>query len=216
MSKPWSKEEDILLKELHKNKSLLGNNFPNRTQRAIEIRASRLGLNTKPDIEYERFLETTDYTLIDKYTGSDKKLLHRHTICNNTWYIRPNHIKSGKGCPYCSIRRRYSKIAIQWLTSLNDLNILHAENGGEQTVLGFKVDGYNPITNTVYEFHGDVYHGNLDLYNEQDKCHPFDKEITAGELWDITFNRMLKLSHVSSVVYIWERDYKNGKTFGRF
>ncbi len=86
----------------------------------------------------------------------------------------------------------------------------------EKSIEGYRVDGYDPITNTVYEFNGDVFHGNLDIFHEEDTCHPFDKKVTAGELWDNTFNKMLKLSKVSRVIYIWETDYKNGKTFNSF
>jgi hypothetical protein len=30
------------------------------------------------------------------------------------------------------------------------------------------VDGYDPITNTIYEFYGDFWHGNPKIYNLND------------------------------------------------
>ena len=41
----------------------------------------------------------------------------------------------------------------------NQIKIRHALNGGEQKVCGHYVDGYDPETKTVYEFHGCYWHG---------------------------------------------------------
>lgn len=165
--------------------------------------------------QYKEKLKNTSFIHLTPYLGSDIKITHKHTICGHEWEVRPHDILRGQNCPKCS-KRNYSSIAINWLNSFNNPNIIHAENGGEKSIAGYKVDGYDPVTNTVYEFHGDVYHGNLDIFSEDDTCHPFNKIITAGELWNNTFNKMLKLSELSTVIYIWERDYKNGKTFSRF
>lgn len=167
------------------------------------------------DEQYTNRLLKTQFRHLSPYLGSDIKILHKHSTCGHEWQVRPHDILKGQNCPKCS-KRNYSTVAIDWLNSFNNPNILHAENGGEQSILGFKVDGYDPSTNTVYEFHGDVFHGNLDIFNEDDTCHPFNKDITAGELWSTTFDKMKLLSSVCTVLYIWERDYKNGKTFSRF
>lgn len=110
----------------------------------------------------------------------------------------------------------YSRVAIEWLNSFNNSNILHAENGGEQKVLGYYVDGYDPKTNTVYEFHGDKFHGNLDIFDIYDTPNPFDKRKTAEELWQKTFERMKIISKAAEIIYIWESDYRKGNSYERF
>ena len=70
------------------------------------------------------------------------------------------------------------------------------------------MDGYCDENNTAYEFHGDVYHGNPKKYEEDDNCHPFDKKITAGELYQ---KNMEKEEHIKStglnLVVMWESDW---------
>jgi hypothetical protein len=165
--------------------------------------------------QYVNRISYTNFRALSPYSGSETKILHKHILCEHEWLVRPHDILQGQNCPKCS-KNNYSKVAINWLNSFNNKDILHAENGGEYSIAGLKVDGYDPKMNTAYEFHGDVYHGNLEIFNENDFCHPFNKTITAGELWENTFNKMLKVSKEASVIYIWEKEYRDGKTFSRF
>lgn len=158
-------------------------------------------------------IKELEYELLEEYTGSKDKLLHKHKTCGAEIRIRPNDLLSGHGCSKCSTGRTYSKIAIQWLDSFNNPNIKHAENGGEVRIEGYLVDGFDSETNTVYEFHGDVFHGNLDIYGPDDTCHPFNKSITADELWQKTFDKMQDIHNKGyRLIYIWEFDYRNNKT----
>ena len=109
----------------------------------------------------------------------------------------------------------YSAKAIRWLKwieSENEIEIQHAEKGGELRIPlasgHIQVDGYCKSTNTVYEFHGDVYHGNLDVFTEDEKCHPFDKEVTALELFNKTIDRENLIKSIGfNLVSIWEKDW---------
>jgi len=65
----------------------------------------------------------------------------------------------------------YSIKSIKWLKHIShvqNINIKHACNGGEQTInvqgKALKVDGIHE--NTVYQFHGCFYHGCPKCYNE--------------------------------------------------
>ena len=40
-----------------------------------------------------------------------------------------------------------------------DIDIRHAENGGEYRIDNYLVDGFDEKNNTVYEFHGCFWHG---------------------------------------------------------
>lgn len=122
-----------------------------------------------------------------------------------------NHLL-GQGCPSCT-KMQYSKQAIRWLMYIEKtekINIQHAENMGEYKIptTNYRVDGYCKETNTCYEFHGDVYHGNPSLYSLE-HCHPFEKHLTAAELYENTLKKeriIKKLGY--NLVIIWESDWK--------
>jgi Zn finger protein HypA/HybF involved in hydrogenase expression len=121
------------------------------------------------------------------------------------WQPPNSHRK--KGCPRC--RGSISKVSQRWLDYLkvpkmigtNREVIINIDNNN------FRVDGYDSQTNTIYEFHGDWWHGNPKLYNLED-IHPINKK-TYGELLENTQkrSRLLK-SHGYNVVSIWESDWK--------
>lgn len=104
---------------------------------------------------------------------------------------------------------RFSYRCIQWLLSLNNPNIQHALNGGEYNLPGtrYKVDGYDPLTNTVYEFHGDIYHGNPQVFCKDAQCHPYSV-LTAGQLYEKTLQREMNIRAMGyNLVTMWEYDW---------
>ena len=127
-----------------------------------------------------------------------------------------SHIKTNcfSGCPRCG-NLGVSNKAIKWINTISNshsINIQHALNGGEYRIPGtrYKADGYCQETNTIYEFYGDKWHGNIKRFEPNQKCHPFSEK-TAIELYNETIQReeLLK-THGYQVVSIWERDYDNG------
>ena len=56
----------------------------------------------------EQFLERlkevhgNSITTEDKYQGNKVKIVFRCSLCNNTWYARPDHILRGEGCRRCA------------------------------------------------------------------------------------------------------------------
>lgn len=126
-----------------------------------------------------------------------------------------SHLR-GSGCPHCS-QRNYSKIGVQWIKeyafSHRLKNIQHAEYGGEFYIKEIKsyADGYHKASNTIFEFHGDCYHGNPKVYSPRTKCHPFSNK-TAQRLFKETKERELLIRKLGfNLVVIWESDYKAGK-----
>ena len=121
------------------------------------------------------------------------------------------HYNSCRGCPKCS-NNGYSKPSILWLdflSKLYNINIQHACNYGEYviTTTKYKADGFCKENNTIYEFHGDYWHGNpkvfnLDDFNEITKC-------TYKDLYDNTLIRENKIKDLGyNLVVIWENDWK--------
>ena len=105
----------------------------------------------------------------------------------------------------------YSYKSISWLESIietEQIYIQHALNGGEFLIPGtrLKADGFCSETNTIYEFHGNYWHGNPELYeanvlNESTNC-------TMGELYRKTLNREKEIKELGyNLVVMWENDY---------
>lgn len=121
-----------------------------------------------------------------------------------------NHEK-GHGCPKCvSIR---SNIQIQWLEyrMIKDGFIQHSDNLGEYIIPNtkFYVDGYNKTTNTIYEFQGDFWHGNPDIY-DLDRINT-KINVSFRELYEKTLEKIEIMKSMGyNVIYIWENNWKNG------
>ncbi|MCK9369669.1 hypothetical protein M0R04_07155 [Candidatus Dojkabacteria bacterium] len=109
-------------------------------------------------------------------------------------------------------RSGYSSTCIEWLESimkLDNIDIQHALNGGEFKIPEtlYSADGYCIETNTIYEFHGNCWHGNPEIYNGLDQCHPFSNK-TAGELYQATIKREEKIRSLGyNLVVMWESDF---------
>mgnify|MGYP000146073859 CR=1 FL=1 len=118
----------------------------------------------------------------------------------------------GHGCKKCSSKTASNK-ALSWLdhiTEAENVVIQHAGNGGEFNIPGTKLfaDGYCETTNTVYEFDGDAYHGNPIRYQPTDRCHPYDKTVTAADLLQATHFKHNKIRALGfQLVTIWESDF---------
>lgn len=109
-----------------------------------------------------------------------------------------NHLE-GQGCPTCG-----SKFGIKENKWLDYLDVKE-----RQVRIGkYIVDGYDPSTNTIYEFNGDFWHGNPKLYKENDINNVLNK--TFGELYKKTISRekyLIKKGY--NLVSIWENDFNN-------
>lgn len=111
-------------------------------------------------------------------------------------------------------KHHHSKKQMEWLRhiSISHPDMIHAENSGEYRIPGtrYKADGYDPSTNTVYEFHGDYWHGNPLKYD------PSEINATTGtsygDLFKDTQDRIEDIkSRGYSVVEMWELDWDQEK-----
>lgn len=113
--------------------------------------------------------------------------------------------------------RSHSFKALQWLESIMEkegIFIQHAQNIGEYNIpkTRLHVDGYCKETNTIYEFYGDIFHGNPDIFAPNEKCHPFNNEITASELYYNTLQREKIIRELRyNLVTIWESELVGAK-----
>ena len=166
--------------------------------------------------EYVNKIKQLPITILDEYVALQTKVRHQCDICSTIWKPRPLNIMNGTGCPKCN-RGGHSKIAIKWLYSFNNTNIQHAERLGEYRIPSTRmhVDGYDSETNTVYEFLGDRFHGNLDVFLPDEHCNPFSDKSTK-ELNDEWIDRKNTLESLNyNVVFIWELDYREELRHGQ-
>ncbi|KKL70695.1 hypothetical protein LCGC14_2102310, partial [marine sediment metagenome] len=145
--------------------------------------------------------------LCTEYSNNKIKLPYRCKKCSYKGSKRLDLVTSGSGCPICA-KRPVSKISQEWLDSLGIL-----QEYRELTIkdLNIRADAYDPKTNTVYEFFGDYWHGNPEVF-DKDKIHPISKK-SFGELYKKTLKRLKLLKKSGyNVIYIWENDFNRVKT----
>ncbi|CAB4123027.1 Protein of unknown function DUF723 [uncultured Caudovirales phage] len=119
------------------------------------------------------------------------------------------HIR-GAECPKCSSSRGpRSKGEIEWLTTLGiseDNWHYYKKIDGKKYIF----DAYDPDTNTIYEYWGDYYHGNPEIF-DSDKINPTCKK-TYGELYSATLERMNIITNAGyRLVSIWESEFNRIK-----
>lgn len=122
------------------------------------------------------------------------------------WARATSHYHDGTRCPKCCAK--ISKKETKWLDSLN----IPDDSQHRQVFIKvdnrkFHVDGFDPATNTVYEFLGDFWHGNLKKFDPE-KINTVNKK-TFKQLNEETFQRIETLKQSGyNVVWIWESEFK--------
>jgi len=150
-----------------------------------------------------------DYSKV-KYVNRTSKVI----ICCPThgdFDQAPSVHRDGHECPKCF--KGYSKISISWIKYIEvsrNIVIQHAEHNGEFRVPGtrYDADGYHEPSKTIYEFHGDYYHGNPKKYNQADMNKKTNKSFK--ELYENTVKKKHKCKELGyNYVEIWESDWVN-------
>ena len=91
--------------------------------------------------------------------------------------------------------------------------IKHVRNGGEQRVTtdtnSYFVDGFDPHSNTIYEFNGCFFHGCYDCYpSNRNTKHAVNADRTIEELWRATQAKETDLcNHGYNLQVMWEHDW---------
>jgi len=168
-----------------------------------------IAMNTNEFINKAKLIhgDRYDYSLVDYVNNGTKVII----ICpdHGEFTQRPHgHIQTSlaNGCPKC---RPFKSVSSQsWLDSLNI-----PDNEGRREVKHlvkgkrYIADGYDPLTKTVYEFHGDYWHGNPNVY-DLSKTNPSTKT-TFGELYEKTqIKKQDFLDAGYNYIEMWESDWK--------
>lgn len=114
--------------------------------------------------------------------------LQKYGVKSNLQLLSGNNYKS------------QSKGETKWL---NELNIHNRQYIIKYNNHRYKVDGYDPQTNTIYEYLGDYWHGNPYKYKDDDVNKRLNK--TMGELYQNTVTRFNILKSLGyKIIYRWE------------
>jgi len=139
-----------------------------------------------------------DYSMVH-YVNSSTKITIICKTHGEFTQTPSNHIHSKNGCPKCKIAKiipnfkttMVGKSESRWLDKLG-ITI-------RQHPIGVCfVDGFDPATNTVYEFLGDFWHGNPNKKNSK----------TFGELYQNTLIKEQQIRDMGfNLITIWESDW---------
>lgn len=112
-----------------------------------------------------------------------------------------NHL-SGRGCKLCS--SNVSKLSNKWLNSLNINSLIYEYRIPENR--NMPVDAYDPITNTVYQFHGSYWHGDPRVFHPNNKNST--NNILYGDLYKMTLKRDNYIKSLGyNLIIMWEYDF---------
>ena len=163
------------------------------------IKSERLS-NTLEFVNRATLIHNNKYSYSKaNYTGAFKKIIIICKFHGNFLQSPTNHIHNKHGCPKCGYNISNPEIKF-----LNYINL--PEEFRHKYIKPYKVDGYDPKTNTIYEFLGDYWHGNPELYDAT-KIHPKTK-ITFGEMYNKTIFRLNQLKSMGYIIkYVWENDW---------
>ena len=116
------------------------------------------GWDNKTKEEKQEIHNKANKTLINKYK-SGELISHWIGKCHSEESkekTRISTIKYIESLPnYKGTKARYSHKACEYINKLNknkNWNLQHAENGGEYSIIGYFVDGYDKDKNIVFEY----------------------------------------------------------------
>ena len=171
--------------------------------------------NTRDDI-IEKFRQIHgdryDYSNVEYITIHDAVIIKckEHDLFQQS----PHGHLQGQGCPRCARQHiNVSKISQEWLSMIKvSKPLLELEYHIPDT--GYFADGYDPDTRTIYEFHGDYWHGNPQKYDSNE----FNQvtHCTMGQLYVNTCKkRDICISLGYRYIEIWEDTWKKCKKLFR-
>lgn len=141
------------------------------------------------------------------YVNSSTKVEINCSKHGSFWQLPSSHVNDGNGCPSCAYRISYSET--KWLNELNVPDDL--EHRQVKFLINDKIiiaDGFIPETKTIYEFYGDKWHGNPQIYDPQSLCDI--RKIPFGVFYQKTLEREVSIKNAGyKMITIWENDWRN-------
>jgi hypothetical protein len=173
-------------------------NVKNIIKEKYDTYGSKCTLGNEKFIERANLIHNSkyDYSKVD-YKKSDQQVIIICPIHGEFIQLPKNHIR-GAGCKKCN--NRQSKKEINWLNSLGiDYIPLYVLPERPCRI----VDGYDPKTHTILQYHGNYWHGNPKFFNKNDIHKQLNK--TFGELYERTLRLDQELRDLGyNLIVKWE------------
>ena len=149
------------------------------------------------------FIKKSNIIHNNKYDYSLVEYINAHTkvniICkeHGLFSQKPYKHYNGRGCTKCG--KIYGIKENKWLDMLGVVD-------RQVKIDGYIVDGYDSKTNTIYEFNGDFWHGNPNIYNLTDTNSVIGKSF--GYLYNKTIKReQYFIDNGYKLITIWESEF---------
>ena len=180
-----------------------------------EIRAyckSDVYILTKACLKFRKlFIEITKTSSDDEGLDPFIQCLTMHAACH--YVLRRNLMKPNtiELIPPIGYNIEPSSIKSRWLKYVSfkqNIYIQHSRNGKEKQIQQYKVDGWDPQSRNVYEFHGWVFHGCPKCFSSN-SYNPLKIETFEANLKKHN-KRILAIKsapEVSNLIEIWECEY---------
>lgn len=160
------------------------------------------------------FIKKSKITHGDIYDYSQSLYVNNQTNINikchkhGDFYTTPVSHYRGAGCPKCSKGPKSKKEHI-WLDIMNVPR--SSKNRNVKIILNNQkyiiADGYIPETNTIYEFWGDFWHGNINNPLYKNGINYINKKPFIV-LYEQTLDKIQKISNAGyNLIDIWEQDF---------
>lgn len=161
-------------------------------------------LTTKEFIAKAKAFHGTKFTYAKTVYSTNKVKVEIRCRKHGVFHQRAAEHLAGSGCPACSAVYSTSEQENEWLDSKR---ISKSNRQKSLLIKGRRltVDAYVARSKTVYEFYGDIWHGNPKLdRRDTNPC----SGISYGELYDRTMAREKLMTKAGyKVVSMWEGDY---------
>lgn len=196
--------------KIHGDFDVVPDNYINKKSGCPKCSRAKRNSNTKEFIAKAKTIHSNneyDYSLV-KYTKNKDKVLIWCNACRNSFKQEARLHLSGYGCQRCGEKYIVSKPETKWLDTYSILDENRQYKIADKiNKKKFIVDGFDPISNTIYEFFGDYWHGNPKKF---DACKINSRTgTTFGFLYEKTIKRLETLKLLGyNVIFIWEADYK--------
>jgi len=153
----------------------------------------------------EEFIERSNMVHNFRYDYSNtiysKALSKVKIICKEHGQFEqtPNKHLNGRGCQICGLK--YGVMENKWL---DEIGIKKCDR--QVRIDNYIVDGVDRINNIIYEFNGDFWHGNPNIYDQNSINSVIGRKF--GELYN---NTLIKEKYLKSkgydIISIWESEY---------
>jgi hypothetical protein len=115
----------------------------------------------------------------------------------------------------------YSKISqelFNLIDTASDKTTFYATKNAEFMIKSksgmYFFDYVDSLRKKVIEFHGDIFHGNPTIYQEDDTPNPFNRLLTCRDMWEYDNIKQESIKELGYNIHIvWEKDYRTNKAY---